>query len=735
MLCLCFLALAPSALAAPGELDLSFDPGTGPNGNVRAIAVQSDGKILIRGDFTTVNQVSRNGLARLNSDGSLDTTFAPARPLPGDTVSDIDARPDGSIFVSGRFFVWDGVSPWPTLGGGIVELHPDGSLDSNFIADSIPGFVTAVHDFVVQFDGKIVLTDGASMARLNTDGSLDASFAVYMPGSEEVLEGLGLQSTGKVLYKLNLNNVYRLNPDGSADGGSLGIGIPYKVQPDDKLLTAGGWGMRRVNPNGMSVDGLDATFDGGYVMQYSRPSMIELQRDGKVLVAGIIQTPDGQRSLIRLDVNGTLDPAFSRNLQLVEGIEGVVGCVAVQPDGKILIGGSFTAIDGVPRVGIARLDGDPTIQSLVPNAATAGTGDVPVALLGAGFDPAADTVLFGNPGSQTELIPNPATATTTRLDVVIPGSLLANAGDFTTYPIMVRGPGGELTLPAAFTVLASGIASKVDEVQTGVVTSGETATVAIPPSTEGDGGISATLTATGEEPATLTVATYTSDPSESGNSSFEVAGQFLDLNASGVTEADSMRVYFYFPAGTPTETLSLKFWNTRVTPAAWEDVTPTTIDTVLHRIEVVFDASSHPKITELDGTFFAPTVTPPIQFTGFLSPLGGADATGGSFTSPLRTFKAGSTIPVKFSATLAGAPVTTGVHSLRAVKYSDDTTVGTPIDATPQDAATAGNQFRFADGNWQFNLDTKSTGITKGVWQLTATLSDGSQHTGWIQIK
>ncbi|MCL4790336.1 MAG: PxKF domain-containing protein, partial [Verrucomicrobia bacterium] len=130
-----------------------------------------------------------------------------------------------------------------------------------------------------------------------------------------------------------------------------------------------------------------------------------------------------------------------------------------------------------------------------------------------------------------------------------------------------------------------------------------------------------------------------------------------------------------------------------------------------------------------------PSVPPTIHFTGFLAPIGGADATGGSFAAPLKTFKAGSTIPVKFSATYSGAPLTTGVHLLQAIKYSDATTAGTPIDATPQGTATTGNQFRFADGNWQFNLDTKSTGITKGVWQLTATLSDGSPHTVWIQIK
>jgi hypothetical protein len=124
-----------------------------------------------------------------------------------------------------------------------------------------------------------------------------------------------------------------------------------------------------------------------------------------------------------------------------------------------------------------------------------------------------------------------------------------------------------------------------------------------------------------------------------------------------------------------------------------------------------------------------------LGFTGFLSPIGGADATGGSFANPLRTFKMDSTIPVKFTASCDGSPVLTGVHTLQAIKYSDETTAGTPIDATPTDAATSGNQFRLTDSEWHFNLDTKATGMSAGIWLLRATLSDGSQHNAWIQIK
>ncbi len=124
-----------------------------------------------------------------------------------------------------------------------------------------------------------------------------------------------------------------------------------------------------------------------------------------------------------------------------------------------------------------------------------------------------------------------------------------------------------------------------------------------------------------------------------------------------------------------------------------------------------------------------------LVFTGFLAPISGADATGGSFASPLRTFKMNSTIPVKFSATCNGSPAVTGIHTLQVIKYSDATTPGTPIDATPSDAATTGDQFRLTGTDWHFNLDTRATGMSKGIWLFVATLSDGSQHTAWIQIK
>ena len=125
-------------------------------------------------------------------------------------------------------------------------------------------------------------------------------------------------------------------------------------------------------------------------------------------------------------------------------------------------------------------------------------------------------------------------------------------------------------------------------------------------------------------------------------------------------------------------------------------------------------------------------------FNGFISPIGGSveNGNGGSFNDPVRSFKLNSTVPVKFTATCSGAPLLTGVHTLEAAKFSSSTTSDPAIDATPTDAATAGNQFRLTGSEWHFNMNTKALGgNAQGIWKLTATLYDGSTHTVWIEIK
>src|SRR6185503_19339584 len=85
-----------------GVNDATFQPGTGANGTVFALALLPDGRILVGGEFTTMNNVSMPYLARLNTDGSVDTTFNVISPLNG-TVRSIDLQPDGAIVIGGSF--------------------------------------------------------------------------------------------------------------------------------------------------------------------------------------------------------------------------------------------------------------------------------------------------------------------------------------------------------------------------------------------------------------------------------------------------------------------------------------------------------------------------------------------------------------------------------------------------------------------------------------------------------
>src|SRR5690606_33198537 len=89
------------AFGQEGAVDPSFDHTTGPNEAVACVTVQPDGKILIGGGFTSYDGVPRNGIVRLNSDGSLDASFDPGSGAG--YVGDIKLQPDGKILIGGAF--------------------------------------------------------------------------------------------------------------------------------------------------------------------------------------------------------------------------------------------------------------------------------------------------------------------------------------------------------------------------------------------------------------------------------------------------------------------------------------------------------------------------------------------------------------------------------------------------------------------------------------------------------
>lgn len=250
-------------LNTDGSLDDSFDmDGSGFNNSVLNGVVQSDGKVIICGDFTYFNgSTSRNRIARLNADGSLDTSFDPGNGFNMRTNT-LALQQDGKIIVGGLFTEFDGVTR-----NYIARLNTDGSLDASF--DSGNEFTNDVRSIVIQADGKIICGGNLKenfpagvirprIARLNIDGTLDTSFN---PGNGFNAYPLSfyIQSNGKIIaggdfseYNgTEIRGIARLNTDGSLDTSfDLGAGFEtdnpglsfvktIALQSDGKIIAGG----------------------------------------------------------------------------------------------------------------------------------------------------------------------------------------------------------------------------------------------------------------------------------------------------------------------------------------------------------------------------------------------------------------------------------------------------------------------------------------------------------------
>jgi uncharacterized delta-60 repeat protein len=258
--------------------------------------------------------------------GTLDTTFDPNMGAPSDgdsggfgLIRSILVQPDGRVLIAGRFEDSD-------LGGfGIARLMPDGALDFSFSV----GQVESAAAIALQADGKVLvgtLEESSTLLRLNDDGSVDQSFNTRI------------------------------------DGGGVRALI---VQPDGRIIIGGRFfevngtsrnGIARLNPNGS----LDGSFDpGSGVMtdDSSEVRAIALQADGRIILGGQFSTVNGvaYRSIARLNTDGSLDATFDPGGGLTDPEDARADVIVVQPDGRVLVGGLFTHINGVRRSSLARL--------------------------------------------------------------------------------------------------------------------------------------------------------------------------------------------------------------------------------------------------------------------------------------------------------------------------------------------------------------------------------------------
>ncbi|HMG05333.1 MAG TPA: hypothetical protein VK581_07720, partial [Chthoniobacterales bacterium] len=315
------LLLSAAEGLAQSAID-GFDPNA--NGYVFSVVAQADGKILIGGDFTTISPnggpaVTRNRIARLNRDGTLDTAF---NPNANGTVLTIVVQPDGRILVGGNF----------TSIGGQARNRMARLDATSGAADSFnPDVSDKVWTIAVQADGKILAggyfyrVGGQPrfyLARLDAiTGAADESFN---PDPNDFVYAIVVQPSGKILV-------------GGSFYGAQSIGGESRN------------GVARLDPKTGLADSFDPNGTGGYVR------CMATQADGKILLAGDFKSMGGEKRnrIARIDGETGLVDTFDPNAN------SYIMSLAVQPDGKILVGGTFlgaNSIGGQLRRGIARLD-------------------------------------------------------------------------------------------------------------------------------------------------------------------------------------------------------------------------------------------------------------------------------------------------------------------------------------------------------------------------------------------
>jgi uncharacterized delta-60 repeat protein len=327
---------------------------------VQAVAVQADGKVLIGGAFTMVDGVSHNRIARLDANGNLDATFNVSADAHVDRIA---LQPDGKIVIGGHFTELSSGATTTTR-NYIARLNTDGSIDPVFN----PNVDDNVSALAVQQNGKILVGGNFSLVngnllhpffvRLNTDGTWDNTFTPNVSNTVQsiiVLEGPQQILIGGNFFKMGCTYCATL-------AGCFDTSIPPVelasyggCMPGADLVNY----VALINMSGGSQDtSLQSQIDVGQDQIYS----IARQSDGKIVVGGGFNLGSGQNYIARLNSNGTID-SYNPNAN------GPVYALALQASDNLITAGTFTAIGGATRHNIARLTSSGTPDSTFdPNA-------------------------------------------------------------------------------------------------------------------------------------------------------------------------------------------------------------------------------------------------------------------------------------------------------------------------------------------------------------------------------
>lgn len=358
-----------------GTLDTSFNgTGSGANGTIAAVALQTDGKIVIGGNFTAFDGHAINRLARLNTNGSLDTSFNPTANF-NDSIQDIAIQPDGKILAAGKF----SASAGQPLSSRIARFNTDGSIDSTFQNNlGTNGFINTI---AIQANGKIYLggtfTQIGGMninyfARLKSDGSIDGTFTTsvgahierirILPDGRLLIVGGGF--SGVIIFTPSGLALHSIAPKSISPEEVVGIAYDAVLQPDGKVLVAFGIGSGNVTDYSVMRFNADFSVDQSFqqpALQKKPIYNINLLSDGKFIISGEFVSINSQPRayLARLNGDGSVDSSFSPTVRAL----GRINTVKHQPDGKILVGGIFEYVNGVRKTNIVRLNADGSVDN------------------------------------------------------------------------------------------------------------------------------------------------------------------------------------------------------------------------------------------------------------------------------------------------------------------------------------------------------------------------------------
>ena len=365
-------------LNADGTLDASFNSGNvGPNASVYEITFLANGKMMLSGVFSQYNNQNKPYLALLNADATLDNsfTYTPQSIFTNRIFYAVNQRPNGKFLIGGSYA--PGITPAP--GDYPVRLlNSDGSADTSF--DFVVGGLGTIRHFIKLPDGKYIAAgkfiyangnvSKVGLARFNQDGTPDPTFN-YFGDFSDTIEKVAVQSNGKLLiYRQVTPKFVRLNTDGSIDNSftppssySSHTIYDFQVLPDDKILVGSevdnGKIFRRLNANG-SVDATFTETVGGGNSPTVRT--IKVLANGNILIGGNFTTINGvpRGYFARLNSGGAVDPSFNPPF----GANAAVLDLGVQSDGKAVILGNFTGVNGNTNYQkIARINTDGNLDT------------------------------------------------------------------------------------------------------------------------------------------------------------------------------------------------------------------------------------------------------------------------------------------------------------------------------------------------------------------------------------